>query len=825
MSQIIPRSISEEMRSAYIDYAMSVIVARALPDVRDGLKPVQRRVLYGMLELGLLPDKPFKKSARIVGEVLGKYHPHGDAAVYDTMVRMAQPWTLRYPLVEGQGNFGSMDNDAPAAMRYTEARLSTIALTLLADLDKDTVDFVPNFDESLKEPTVLPALLPNLLLNGASGIAVGMATEIPPHNLSDVVRALLLLLDNPTTPSEALVEAIQGPDFPTGGIILGEEGLRQMYLTGRGRIRLRGRAYIDSLPGGRSAIIITEIPYRVSKAHLVASIAHLAETKKIEGIAEVRDESDREGVRVVVELKRDAVPKVVLNNLYLHTPLETTYNGYWVALYKGRPKLMTLREVLAAYLEHRTQVILRRTAYELANAEKRAHILEGLLIALDHLDEVIALIRRSQTPDEARSGLMQNFNLTSTQAQAILDLRLQRLTALEREKIQQEYAELQDKIAYYKKVLAEPEEQKAIIRSELEKLEADYGDARRTQIIPEEGEISLEDTLPNAEVAVLISHQGYIKRTEVGAYRAQARGGAGVRAMDLKEEDFIQDVLVARLHDYLLLFTEKGYCYWLRVHEIPEAQRNQKGRHIQNLIPLSPEDKVVAYLDVSSLQDEAFIERHSLLFVSRNGIIKKTPLREYSRPRSKGIIALSIKEGDELVTAALLDESTVKEIFLVTAQGQAIRFPHSEVRSMGREAAGVIGIELEGEDRVVALVPLVGEGGSLLVVSENGFGKATSFSEYRSTHRGGKGIRTFKVTDKTGLLVAALPLRTMQEEILVVTQGGQSIRFSAKEVPAQGRDTQGARFIRLREDDKVVAVSLVRGEAAEQGKANAHPNG
>ncbi|MEN3040739.1 MAG: DNA gyrase subunit A [Bacteroidia bacterium] len=812
MSQIVQRSITDEMRSAYIDYAMSVIVARALPDVRDGLKPVQRRVLYGMLELGLTPDKPFKKSARIVGEVLGKYHPHGDAAVYDAMVRMAQSWSLRYPLVEGQGNFGSMDNDAPAAMRYTEARLSAISLTLLADLDKDTVDFSPNFDESLKEPTVLPALLPNLLLNGASGIAVGMATDIPPHNLSDVVRALLLLLNEPTVSNEALVEAIQGPDFPTGGIILGKEGIHQMYLTGRGRLKLRGRAYIDTLPGGRSAIIITEIPYRVSKAQLVASIAHLAETKKIEGIAEVRDESDREGVRVVVELKKEAVPKVVLNNLYLHTPLETSYNGYWVALYKGRPRLMTLREVLAAYLEHRTQVILRRTAYELAQAEKRAHILEGLLKALDHLDEVIALIRRSQTPEEARVGLVERFGLSVTQAQAILDLRLQRLTALEREKIQQEYAKLQEEIAYYKKVLADPEEQKAIIRKELEKLEMDFGDARRTQILPTEGELSVEDTLPNTEVAVLISHQGYIKRTELTAYRAQGRGGTGAKTMDLKDEDFIQDVIVARLHDYLLLFTEKGYCYWLRVHEVPEAQRNQKGRHIQNLLAISPNDRVVAYLNVSSLQDEEFISRHSLVFVSKNGLIKKTPLREYSRPRSKGIIALSIKEGDELVGVALIDDKSVKELIIVSQQGQAIRFPHEEVRAMGREAAGVIGMDLEEGDKVVALVPLPGSEGSLLVVSENGYGKATLLDEYRSTHRGGKGIRTFRVTEKTGKLVSALILRTMREELLVVTEDGQSIRFSASEVSQQGRDTQGTRFIRLREGDRVVAVSLVRSE-------------
>ncbi|MCS7189253.1 MAG: DNA gyrase subunit A [Bacteroidia bacterium] len=810
MGEVIVRPVVEEMRSAYIDYAMSVIVSRALPDVRDGLKPVQRRVLYGMLELGLTPDKPFKKSARIVGEVLGKYHPHGDAAVYDTMVRMAQAWTLRYPLVEGQGNFGSMDNDAPAAMRYTEARLASIALTMLEDLDKDTVDFAPNFDESLKEPTVLPALLPNLLLNGASGIAVGMATEIPPHNLKDTVNALLLLLNDPTVSDEALVEAIQGPDFPTGGLIIGKEGIKQMYLTGKGRIKLRGRAYTDALPGGKKAIIITEIPYRVSKASLVEQIAHLAENKKIEGIAEVRDESDREGIRVVVELKREAIPKVVLNNLYLHTSLEISYNGYWVALYRGRPKNLTLREALTAYLEHRNQVILRRTAYELAQAEKRQHILEGLLIALNHIDVIITLIRQSHTPEEARTALMNNFSLTHVQAQAILDMRLQRLTALEREKLQQEHAELQQKIAYYKKVLEDPEEQKLIIRNELQKLKEDFGDGRRTQILPEEGEISLEDMLPNTPVAVLISHQGYIKRTDIKAYRAQARGGAGTRAMELKEEDFIQDVLIARMHDYLLLFTDKGHCYWLRVHEIPEAQRNQKGRHIQNLLSIGEEDRVVAYLNVSSIEDEEFVNRHSLFFVTREGIVKKTPLKEYSRPRSKGIIALSIRPGDELVGIALIDEESVKEVILISAQGQAIRFAHGEVRAMGREATGVIGMTLEKGDKIIGVVPIIPQEGYLFVLSAKGYGKATPFSEYRLTHRGGQGVRTFRTSEKTGLLVAALPLQPGQEDLLLVTQGGQGIRFSAKEVAILGRDAQGTRLIRLREGDQVVAVSLMR---------------
>jgi len=811
VSQILPKPIVEEMRTAYIDYAMSVIVARALPDVRDGLKPVQRRVLYGMLELGLTPDKPFKKAARIVGEVLGKYHPHGDSAVYETMVRMAQPWTLRYPLVEGQGNFGSIDNDAPAAMRYTEARLAPIALTLLEDLDKETVDFAPNFDESLKEPTVLPALLPNLLLNGASGIAVGMSTEMPPHNLQDVVRALLRLLEEPAVPDEELVELIQGPDFPTGGLILGREGIRQMYLTGRGRLRLRGRAYIDTLPGGRHAILITEIPYRISKAALVEQIAHLAESKKIEGIAEIRDESDREGIRVVIELKREAVPRAVLNALYLHSSLEVAYHGYWVALHKGRPRLLTLREVLSAYLEHRTQVILRRTRYELAQAEKRAHILEGLLVALDHLDAVIALIRRSQTPEEARTGLVETFNLTLTQAQAILDLRLQRLTALEREKIQQEYADLQQKIAYYKRVLEDPTEQKAIIRSELNTLVERFGDARRTQIVPDEGEVSLEDLLPNTEVAVLISHQGYIKRTDLSAYRAQGRGGTGVRTMDLKDEDFIQDVLVARLHDYLLLFTNRGYCHWLRVHELPEAQRSQKGRHIQNLLALGPDERVIAYVNVSSLQDEAFVARHSLLFATRRGIIKKTPLLEYSRPRSKGIIALDIREGDGLVGVALLEEPVAQDVVLVSRQGQAIRFPHAEVRPMGRTAAGVIGMRLDSDDELVALVPVSQPEGYLFVLAENGYGKATPFQDYRTTHRNGKGIRTFHVTDKTGALVAALQLVNLQEELLLVTQEGQSIRFSARELSVRGRDTQGTLLIRVREGDRVVGVSVVRG--------------
>jgi len=794
------------MRSAYIDYAMSVIVARALPDARDGLKPVQRRVLYGMLELGLTPDKPYKKSARIVGEVLGKYHPHGDSAVYEAMVRMAQPWSLRYPLVEGQGNFGSIDNDAPAAMRYTEARLAPIALTLLADLDKETVDFAPNFDESLKEPTVLPALLPNLLLNGASGIAVGMATDIPPHNLSDVVRALLLLLNDPSVLSEDLIEAIQGPDFPTGGYLIGKEGLRQMYLTGKGRLRLRGKAFIDTLPGGRSAIIITEIPFRVSKANLVEQIAHLAETKKIDGISEIRDESDREGLRVVIELKREATPRTVLNNLYLHTALEVSYNAQWVALLGGRPKTLTLREALQAYLDHRYQVIIRRTKYELAQAEKRAHILEGLLIALDHLDEVIQLIRRSATPEEARQGLVEQFNLTPTQAQAILDLRLQRLTALEREKIQAEYRELQEKIAYYRKVLSDPEEQKAIIRSELEKLEADYGDARRTQILPEEGEMSIEDTIPNTEVAVVITHQGYIKRTDLTAYRTQGRGGVGTRTMDLRDEDFVEHLILARLHDYLLLFTDRGWCYWLRVHEIPEAGRAQRGRHIQNLLALPPDDRIVAYLNVSNLQDMQFVGQHTLLFVTKKGIVKKTPLSEFARPRSRGIVALSFKGSDALLGVDLIQESTQQEVMLVSAQGQAIRFPHTEVRPMGRTAAGVIGMELEGDDQVVALIPISNPEQALFTLSENGYGKATPLEEFRTTHRGGKGIRAFQVTEKTGPVVAALTLQG-DEELMLVTREGQSIRFSAKEIRIQGRATQGTRLMRLKDSDQIASVS------------------
>lgn len=806
VAQIITREIVDEMRSAYIDYAMSVIVARALPDARDGLKPVQRRVLYGMLELGLTPDKPYKKSARIVGEVLGKYHPHGDSAVYEAMVRMAQPWSLRYTLVEGQGNFGSIDNDAPAAMRYTEARLAPIALTLLADLDKDTVDFAPNFDESLKEPTVLPALLPNLLLNGASGIAVGMATDIPPHNLSDVVRALLLLLNDPAVSSEALIEAIQGPDFPTGGYLIGTEGIKQMYLTGKGRLRLRGKAFIDTLPSGRSAIVITEIPFRVSKASLVEQIAHLAETKKIEGISEIRDESDREGLRVVIELKREAIPRTVLNNLYLHTALEISYNAQWVALLGGRPKTLTLREALQAYLDHRNQVIIRRTKYELAQAEKRAHILEGLLIALDHLDEVIQLIRRSATPEEARQGLVEQFHLTPTQAQAILDLRLQRLTALEREKIQAEYRELQEKIAYYQKVLSDPEEQKAIIRAELQKLESDFGDARRTQILPEEGEMTIEDTIPNTEVAVVITHQGYIKRTDLTAYRTQGRGGVGTRTMDLRDEDFVEHLILSRLHDYLLLFTARGWCYWLRVHEIPEAGRAQRGRHIQNLLALPADDRIVAYLNVSNLQDERFVEQHTLFFATKEGIVKKTLLSEFARPRSRGIVALSFKGEDALLGVALIQENTNQEVMLVSRQGQAIRFPHTEVRPMGRSAAGVIGMELEDGDSVVALIPISNPEHALFTLSENGYGKATPLEEFRTTHRGGKGIRAFQVTEKTGPVVAALTLRG-DEELMLVTREGQSIRFSAKEIRIQGRATQGTRLMRLKESDQIASVS------------------
>ncbi|MGQ9863857.1 MAG: DNA gyrase subunit A [Bacteroidia bacterium] len=813
--KIVLRPIEEEMRGAYIDYAMSVIVSRALPDVRDGLKPVQRRVLYGMYELGLTYDKPHKKSARIIGEVLGKYHPHGDASVYDTLVRLAQPWSLRYPLVDGQGNFGSIDGDSAAAMRYTEARLERIADEMLRDMEKETVDFIPNFDDSLYEPQVLPALLPNLLVNGATGIAVGMATSMPPHNLTEVAKAIQAYIDNPDISIDQLMEYLPGPDFPTGGVIMGTEGIRQAYETGKGKIILRGRAYIDTAKSGRDQIIISEIPYLVNKAALVTKIAQLASEKKLEDIVQVRDESDREGLRIVVELRREAKPKAILNALYLHTPLETAFHINMVALHKGRPRQLGLKDLIAAYVDHRNEVIYRRTQYELQQAQKRAHIVEGLLIALDQLDAVIALIRGSQSVDQARQGLISQFQLSVQQAQAILDMRLQRLTALEREKLHQEYQELLEKIAYYKQVLADPQLQRDIIKKELTELIATYGDPRRTQILAQTSDIGLEDTIPNLDTVVFISHRGYVKRTSFQEYRKQGRGGVGVRAMDIRTDDYIEHLFTAKLHDFLLLFTQKGMCYWVKVHELPEGGRSQRGRAIQNLISLSSDDKVVAYLNVSSLQDPAYIEAHTLFMVTRQGMVKRTPLSEFSRPRSNGIIALHLREGDMLVGVALIDRED-REVIVVSQGGMGIRFLVGEVRSMGRNAVGVKGMELEAHDGVVSMGVIRAEGQYLLTVTENGYGKATPLSEYRVTHRGGKGVRVMLLTDKTGPLVAAL-VSELQGDKMLVTKEGQSIRISAQEIPILGRAAQGNRLMRLRAEDKLACITPLYEEEPSDG--------
>ncbi len=807
--RIVPVSIEEQMKSAYIDYSMSVIVSRALPDVRDGLKPVHRRVLYGMYELGLTYNKPHKKSARIVGEVLGKYHPHGDSSVYETMVRMAQPWSLRYPLVDGQGNFGSMDGDSPAAMRYTEARLTRIADEMLADINKDTVDFAPNFDDSLKEPTVLPARLPNLLVNGASGIAVGMATNMLPHNLCEVVDGIVAAVDNPDISVEELCQYIKAPDFPTGGIIYGLKGVREAYETGRGRVVVRGRARIEELPSGKEQIIVTEIPYMVNKANLIMKIADLVNQKKIEGISNIRDESDRTGVRVVIEIKRDAMARVVLSQLYKYTPLQTSYGVNNVALVDGRPRLLNLKQLIEAFIDFRIEVVVRRTRFELRKAEERAHVLEGLLIALDQLDEVIALIRASQTVEQARQGLMAKFALSDIQARAILDMRLQKLTGLEREKLQAEYEELQRQIAEYKDILDSEWRQRQIVKDELQEIKQKYGDARRTDITFEEGDISVEDMIPNEEVVITITHRGYIKRTPIDEFRVQSRGGKGSRGARTRDEDFVEHMFVATNHDYLLLFTESGRVHWLRVYEIPEAAKTSSGRAIQNILSIPKEDKVKAYIKVKDLSDTEFLNAHYLVFATRKGVVKKTPLEAYSRPRSGGINAITIREDDQLLEVRLTDGRS--HIFLVTREGNAIRFEEDKVRPMGRTAAGVRGLSLQSEaDEVVNMVTVNPEDAhmSLLVISEKGMGKRTPFNEYRLTNRGGKGVRTLMVTEKTGKVVAA-KMVSDEDQLMLTTRNGIMIRMPVASIRTQGRATQGVRVIRLDPQDEIADVAVV----------------
>ncbi len=803
MAEIIPIPIEEELKKSYLDYAMSVIVGRALPDVRDGLKPVQRRILYAMYELKNDWNKPYKKSARIVGDVIGKYHPHGDMAVYDTLVRLAQDFTMRYPLIDGQGNFGSLDGDAPAAMRYTEVRMAKIAHELLADIEKETVDFMPNYDNTLQEPVVLPSRIPNLLINGASGIAVGMATNIPPHNLGEVIDALVAMIRNPDITLDELLEHIKGPDFPTGAYICGAAGIKEAYATGKGLIKLRARAHVER-EGGKVAIVVTELPYQVNKAKLVEKIAALARDKKIEGIAEVRDESDREGLRIVIELKRekqDFAP-VILNQLYKQTPLETTFGVIMLALVNNRPEQLNLRELLGHFLAHRRTVVIRRTLYELRKARERAHILEGLLKALEHLDEVIALIRASRTPQEAKEGLIKRFGLSAVQAQAILDMRLQRLTGLEREKLKAEYEELKRQIAWYEKILSEEKVLWKVIEEELLAIKREYADERRTQIIPKAEELSVEDLIAEENVVVTVTHRGYIKRLPVSTYRSQRRGGRGKIGVEAGDQDIVTQLYVASTHDYFLCFTNRGRLYWLKVYDIPQAGRTAKGTSLRNLLPLDSGEKLATVLPV-----RVFDEQHFVFFVTRKGLVKKTPLIAFSNPRSTGIVATSLKEGDELIACGLTDGQ--KDILLATKRGQAIRFPETEVRPMGRTAAGVKGIELSRGDEVVSLEILDAEDqADLLTVTEAGYGKRSPLKEYRAQSRGGKGIMAMKLTDKTGALVGCLRVLA-EDEIMLVSSAGKIIRLRVKDIPLQGRATQGVRLFMLTPGEKIVSLAKI----------------
>lgn len=811
--KIVKVNIENQMKSAYIDYSMSVIVSRALPDVRDGLKPVHRRVLFGMLDLGVLSNRPYKKSARIVGEVLGKYHPHGDSSVYDAMVRMAQDWSLRYPLVDGQGNFGSIDGDSPAAMRYTEARLRKIAEEMLSDINKDTVDFQLNFDDSLEEPTVLPARIPNLLVNGASGIAVGMATNMPPHNLSEVVDGVIAYIDNHEITIPELMKFIKAPDFPTGGFIYGYEGVKDAYETGRGRIIMRGESKIETDSHGRESIIVTSIPYQVNKAEMIRKTADLINDKKIEGISDIRDESDRNGLRVVYELKRDAITNVVLNKLYQLTQLQTSFSVNNICLVKGRPMLLNLKQLIQYFVEHRHEVVIRRTRYELNEAEKRAHILEGPLIALDHLDEVITLIRSSRTPEEARNGLMENFNLTEIQARAILDMRLQRLTGLERDKIREEYNELLKMIEYYRSVLENEGLRMEIIKNELLEIKANYGDEARTEIVYSASDFRIEDTIADENVVITISHMGYIKRTPLSEYRRQNRGGRGAKGSDIRDEDFLEYLYVATMHNYMLFFTEKGKVFWMRVFEIPEGTKTSKGRAIQNLINIEPDDKVRAFINLKSIKDEEYINNNFIILCTRKGIIKKTSLEAYSRPRQNGINAITIRDDDQLLEARLTNGNN--EVLMALKSGRAIRFNENTVRPMGRNASGVKGITLANEqDEVVGMICPENDLSDILVVSENGYGKRSKLDDYRITNRGGKGVKTINITEKTGLLIS-IDSVTDNDDLMIINRSGLIIRLAVADLRVMGRATQGVRLINLRDNDSIAAVTKVEVEKEE----------
>lgn len=818
--KIIPVSIEEEMKTAYIDYSMSVIVSRALPDVRDGLKPVHRRVLYGMLDLGVRASSTYKKSARIVGEVLGKYHPHGDSSVYDAMVRMAQEWSLRYPLVDGQGNFGSVDGDSPAAMRYTEAKLQRAAEEMLSDLDKETVDFTPNFDDSLMEPTVLPTRIPALLVNGASGIAVGMATNMPPHNLTEVINGTVAYIDNRDIDIDGLMEYVKAPDFPTGGTIYGYEGVKQAFHTGRGRIVMRAKAIIEEIREGREAIIVTEIPYQVNKADMIQKTAALVNEGRLDGISEIRDESDRTGMRIVYEIKRDAIPNVVLNKLYKYTSLQTSFSVNNIALVHGRPEVLNLKDMIHHFVEHRHDVVIRRTRYELRKAEERAHILEGLIIASDNIDEVIKIIRASKNADDARENLMERFKLSEIQSKAIVEMRLRQLTGLEQDKLRAEYDEIMKLITDLKDILDREERRMEIIKDELIAIRDKYGDARRSIIEYSANEMRIEDLIPDDEVVITISHAGYIKRTNLDEYKVQNRGGVGSKASQTRDKDFLEHLFVASNHDYLLIFTEKGRCFWMRVFEVPEGSKTSKGRAIQNLMNIEQDDNVKAYINVGDIRNEEYLENKYIIMCTKKGIIKKTKLEAYSRPRTNGINAIGIREGDELLEVKLTGGQ--HEILMALKSGRAIRFNEEKVRPMGRTASGVRGITLANDsDEVVGMVAVEDFTNTILVVSEKGYGKRTLLNDpetgeaiYRVTNRGGKGVKTLNVTDKTGDLVA-IKVVTDDDDLMIINKSGVMIRMHIDSLRTMGRATQGVRLISLRGNDTIAAVAKVEKDEDE----------
>ena len=811
--RIIPVSIEDEMKTAYIDYSMSVIVSRALHDVRDGLKPVHRRVLFGMLELGVRSNSSFRKSARIVGDVLGKYHPHGDSTVYDTMVRMAQQWSLRYPLVDGQGNFGSVDGDSPAAMRYTEARLKKAAEELLSDLDKDTVDFSANFDDSLFEPTVLPTRIPNLLVNGSSGIAVGMATNMAPHNLSEVIDGTIAYINNKDIDIDGLMEFIKAPDFPTGGTIYGYEGVKNAFHEGKGRIVMRAKAMIEEIRENREAIIVSEIPYQVNKADMIQKTASLVNEGKIEGISEIRDESDRKGMRIVYEIKRDAIPNVVLNKLFKYTSLQTSFSVNNIALVKGRPVVLNLKDLIVHFVDHRHEVVIRRSKFELKKAEDRAHILEGLIIASDNIDEVIALIRGSKSPDEAREKLMSKFKLSEVQSKAIVEMRLRQLTGLAQNKLRAEYDDLLKFITDLKDLLDREVRRMDIIKTELNEVKDKYGDIRRSTIEYSANEMKIEDLIPNEEVAITISHAGYIKRTSLNEYKVQNRGGVGSKGSATRDKDFLQELFVATNHNWLLIFTEKGKCFWMRIFEVPEGNKAAKGRAIQNLINIEQDDKVKAYVVVKDIKDEEYTSNNYIIMCTKKGVIKKTSLEAYSRPRTNGINAIGIREGDELLEAKLTNGES--EILMAIKSGRAIRFNESKVRSMGRTASGVRGITLVGSDEVIGMVCAQDFSRTIMVVSENGYGKRTLLNDsetnepiYRVTNRGGKGVKTLNVTEKTGNLIAIKSV-TDDDDLMIINKSGLTIRMHVADIRTQGRATQGVKLINLKGKDQIAAVAKV----------------